>query len=109
MTAANTSQQPENTDSPQGLGFAFGAYFLWGFLPLYMKLVAHVPPAEVVTHRVLWSVPLAGALLLFLRRLDDLKAALRVAAHPVDGLRHGCADLAQLGDLCLGDQLWLRD
>lgn len=77
MTAANTSHQPENTDSPQGLGFAFGAYFLWGFLPLYMKLVAHVPPAEVVTHRVLWSVPLAGALLLFLRRLDDLKAALR--------------------------------
>ncbi|CUH79282.1 putative chloramphenical resistance permease RarD [Tritonibacter multivorans] len=77
MTAANTPAQQENTDSPQGLGFALGAYFLWGFLPLYMKLVAHIPPAEVVTHRVLWSLPLAGALLLFLRRLDDLMAALR--------------------------------
>ena len=77
MTAANTPAQQDNIDSPQGLGFAFGAYFLWGFLPLYMKLLAHIPPAEVVTHRVLWSVPLAGALLLYLRRVDDLMTALR--------------------------------
>jgi chloramphenicol-sensitive protein RarD len=77
MTAANTPAQQENIDSPQGLGFALGAYVLWGFLPLYMKLLAHIPPAEVVTHRVLWSVPIAGALLLLLRRVDDLLAALR--------------------------------
>ncbi len=77
MTAANTPAQQENIDSPQGLGFALGAYVMWGFLPLYMKLLAHIPPAEVVTHRVLWSVPIAGALLLLLRRVDDLLAALR--------------------------------
>ena len=77
MTAANTPAQQENIDSPQGLGFALGAYVMWGFLPLYMKLLAHIPPAEVVTHRVLWSVPIAGALLLLLRRGDDLLAALR--------------------------------
>ena len=77
MTAANTPAQQENIDSPQGLGFALGAYVMWGFLPLYMKLLAHIPPAEVVTHRVLWSVPIAGVLLLLLRRVDDLLAALR--------------------------------
>lgn len=77
MTAANTPAQQQNIDSPQGLGFALGAYVMWGFLPLYMKLLAHIPPAEVVTHRVLWSVPIAGALLLLLRRVDDLLAALR--------------------------------
>jgi chloramphenicol-sensitive protein RarD len=36
---------------------------LWGFLPLYMKALAHIPPAEVIVHRVLWSLPIAGVVL----------------------------------------------
>ncbi|MCV6586867.1 MAG: EamA family transporter RarD [Marinibacterium sp.] len=68
---------PENKDTPQGLGFAIAAYVLWGFLPLYLKAVSHLGPAEVVAHRVIWSVPLAGALLIALRRTKDLQAALR--------------------------------
>lgn len=63
-------------DTLQGLGFAFGAYFLWGFLPLYMKMLSHVGPAEVVAHRIIWSVPLAGILLIILGRTKDLRAAL---------------------------------
>ena len=63
-------------DTPAGLGFALGAYVLWGFLPLYMKMLAHVNPAEVVAHRVIWSVPLAGLLLILMRRTRDLRAAL---------------------------------
>ncbi len=72
-----TTQKPENVDTPQGLAFAITAYLLWGFLPLYLKAVSHIPAAEVVSHRVIWSVPLAGALLIVLRRTDDLRAALR--------------------------------
>ncbi|MEX0371011.1 MAG: EamA family transporter, partial [Tateyamaria sp.] len=64
-------------DTPQGLGFAISAYFLWGFLPLYMKLLSHVGPAEVVAHRIIWSVPIAGLLLVALRRTGDLMVALR--------------------------------
>ena len=30
----------KNEDTPQGLAFAVGAYVFWGFLPLYMKLLA---------------------------------------------------------------------
>lgn len=67
----------ENTDTPQGLAFAISAYVLWGFLPLYMKLVAHIPAAEVVVHRVLWSVPVAGILLIVLGRTRDLKNAIK--------------------------------
>mmetsp|Transcript_28620 Transcript_28620/g.53898 ORF Transcript_28620/g.53898 Transcript_28620/m.53898 type:complete len:298 (-) Transcript_28620:758-1651(-) len=63
-------------DTPQGLGFALGAYFLWGFLPLYMKLLSHVGPAEVVAHRIIWSVPIAGVLLVMLGRTGDLRTAL---------------------------------
>jgi chloramphenicol-sensitive protein RarD len=55
-------------DTPRGFGFALAAYGLWGFLPLYMKALAHVPPAEVVAHRVIWSVPIAGLVLVLLGR-----------------------------------------
>lgn len=68
---------PANVDTPRGLAFAVAAYFLWGFLPLYMKALAHIPPAEVVVHRVLWSVPVAGLVLVAMRRTGDIKVALR--------------------------------
>ncbi|GGX41199.1 permease [Tateyamaria omphalii] len=64
-------------DTPAGLGFALGAYFLWGFLPLYMKMVSHMSAAEVVAHRVIWSVPIAAVVLILLKRTGDLMAALR--------------------------------
>ena len=41
---------------------------LWGFLPLYLKLVAHIPPMEVVAHRVIWSLPITAVILLLLKR-----------------------------------------
>lgn len=68
---------PLNEDTPQGLAFALSAYGLWGFLPLYMKMLAHVPPAEVVAHRILWSIPIAVVVLILLRRTAALREALR--------------------------------
>jgi chloramphenicol-sensitive protein RarD len=68
---------PERSgDSPAGLAFAVSAYFLWGFLPLYMRLLEHVPAAEVVAHRVIWSIPIAGLVLILLGRTRDIKEAL---------------------------------
>ena len=67
----------QGEDSARGFAFAFAAYVLWGFLPLYLKLLAHIPAVEVVAHRVVWSVPIAAGTLLVLSRLDDLRAALR--------------------------------
>lgn len=66
-----------NEDSVAGLGFAITAYVLWGFLPLYMKLMAHIPAPEVVAHRIIWSVPIALVVLVVMRRLQDVKTALR--------------------------------
>ena len=65
-----------NEDSLRGFAFAVSAYLLWGFLPLYMKALAHIPPAEVVVHRILWSVPIAAAVLALQGRTADLRAAL---------------------------------
>lgn len=68
---------PENADTPKGFVLAVTAYVLWGFLPLYMKAMAHIGPVEIVAHRIIWSVPVAGLLLVALGRTGDLKAALR--------------------------------
>lgn len=72
-----TSASVRNEDSLSGLAFAVSAYVFWGFLPLYMKLMDHIPAEEVLAHRVIWSVPVAGLVLIVLRRTDDLMAALR--------------------------------
>jgi chloramphenicol-sensitive protein RarD len=66
----------ENRDTKQGFIYAGAAYLMWGFLPFYMKALAHVPPFEVVAHRILWSVPLALIILHFLGLLSGLKSAL---------------------------------
>ncbi|WP_136622802.1 MULTISPECIES: EamA family transporter RarD [Mesorhizobium] len=68
-----------DADSKAHRGFllALGAYLLWGLLPFYMKAVAHLPLAEVIAHRIVWSVPIAAAVLVWAGRTADFKAALR--------------------------------
>ncbi|MCE6960751.1 EamA family transporter RarD [Cereibacter sphaeroides] len=68
---------PRNEDSLRGMGFALSAYLLWGVLPIYMKALAHVPPHEVVAHRVIWSVPVALGVLVALGRTSELRVALQ--------------------------------
>lgn len=80
MAASQDTTHPATAadgDSARGFAFALAAYAIWGVLPLYMKMLAHIPPQEVVAHRVLWSVPLAGVVLLVLGRTHDIRAALR--------------------------------
>lgn len=77
MADAKTTPAPTNGDSPRGFAYALTAYLLWGFLPFFMKAVAHIPAFEVVAHRIVWSVPIAGLVLLWLGRTDDVKTALR--------------------------------
>ena len=67
---------PTNGDTLSGFCFAFSAYFLWGFLPIYMKMLAHFPSAEIVAHRVIWSVPIAGIVLILMGRTKDVRAAI---------------------------------
>lgn len=50
-------------DTPAGFLYAGGAYAIWGFLPLYFKLLAKVPALEILAHRILWSIPIAAAVL----------------------------------------------
>jgi chloramphenicol-sensitive protein RarD len=72
-----TVQSDQDAKARRGFLLALGAYFLWGLLPFYMKAVAHLPLAEVISHRILWSVPIAAAVLVWAGRTADFKAAIR--------------------------------
>lgn len=72
-----TLQETTPADSRRGFFLALSAYFLWGLLPFYMKAVAHLPLAEVVAHRIIWSVPIAAVVLVMVNRTADFRAALR--------------------------------
>lgn len=60
-----------------GLLNGFGAYALWGLLPLYFKLIPGVSPVETVAHRVIWSVAFLAIVIAATRLLSPLLTALR--------------------------------
>ena len=39
----------------KGLIYVFGAYAIWGFFPIYFKLLQAVPAIQIVAHRISWS------------------------------------------------------
>ena len=59
-----------------GLLLGVGAYLLWGVLPLYFKVLAHVRPTEIVAHRIVWSLLFLLALAAIWGRLPQIRAAL---------------------------------
>ena len=60
-----------------GLPYALGAYAIWGFVPLFFKLLSDVPPAEVLAQRIVWSLPLCFVIMAFRRQIGDYLAALK--------------------------------
>lgn len=53
------------------------AYACWGLFPLYFKALETVPPAEMLAHRVAWSLVFLAAVLAAIRRWGWLAPALR--------------------------------
>jgi len=49
--------------SRSGVLAALGAFFLWGVLPMYWKLIDFLPPPSIVAQRTLWSLVILLAVL----------------------------------------------
>jgi chloramphenicol-sensitive protein RarD len=48
-----------------GNWYAIGAYAIWGLLPIYLRLLRHVPALQLTSHRIIWSfILLVGIVLL---------------------------------------------
>jgi chloramphenicol-sensitive protein RarD len=63
----------------RGYLYGFGAYALWGFFPLYIKLLQPARPVEILAHRVLWSAAFVALVLAAMRNWAFLRA---LARHP---------------------------
>ena len=48
------------------------ACFIWGFAPIYYKLLATVPPLELLSHRTIWSFIFFFGVLGFYGRIKEL-------------------------------------
>lgn len=59
-----------------GIQLGLAAYAIWGFMPLYFKLLASVQPTEIVANRILWSLLLLALLATFWRRWAAIRVAL---------------------------------
>lgn len=73
----------ERASTRTGLAQGVAAYLIWGFLPLYFKLLRDVPPAQVLAHRILWSLLLLVVAVVALRRARAIRAAVKGRVLPL--------------------------
>jgi chloramphenicol-sensitive protein RarD len=71
MSAPTPFEEPK----PSGLPAALSAYTIWGFLPLYLLLVRHIPPFEFVGWRIIWTLPLCLLIVAARRQFAELRVA----------------------------------
>ena len=62
----------------KGILALVGCCTVWGLSAIYYKMVAHVPPLEVLAHRTLWSVLFFGVVLALQGRLIEIVRVFRV-------------------------------
>jgi chloramphenicol-sensitive protein RarD len=77
MHAMTVAMTPAADQTRNGLIFAAAAYGLWGFLPLYFKLLGELSPFVILAHRIVWSVPTALIAVAIAGRLGDFLDVVR--------------------------------
>lgn len=60
-----------------GVLLAIAAYSMWGFAPIYFKLLLAMPALEILVHRIVWSVVILLLLILVLKQHPKVIAALK--------------------------------
>ncbi|WP_229071809.1 EamA family transporter RarD [Actinoplanes sp. DH11] len=65
------------SDERRGYLYGLTAYTLWGFFPIYFKLLQPSPALEILGHRILWSVVFVALLLTVMRNWAFLGRILR--------------------------------
>jgi len=62
----------------RGLFSAIAAFLIWGFLPLYWKLLKVVPAFEILIHRIIWSTIFLFIIILFQKRVKEFLSAFKL-------------------------------
>src|SRR5437868_936232 len=66
-TPAASAKSNRRWGSRAGLVYGFGAYTIWGFIPLYFRALSSVAPLIILCHRVFWSALFLGGVITFRR------------------------------------------
>ena len=61
----------------RGIGFALGAFIIWGMNPIYFRLVREASFAEITAHRVVWMLIILLGVAVVTRKLGVLKKYLQ--------------------------------
>ena len=80
-----------NTETRLGFFAGLGAFFIWGSLPLYIRLMQHIGAADLLAHRVVWSIPTALIFIAIAANWRDVRTALKWAQliiEPHYNIRH---------------------
>ncbi len=59
-----------------GIIFAICAYSMWGFAPIYFKSLMSIPAAEILMHRVVWSLLVLTLLIIGLKNIAKVRLAI---------------------------------
>jgi len=59
----------------KGVWYGIGAYILWGFFPIYWKLLHHVSALQVISHRISWSFIILFIFIFITRQWGEFSAA----------------------------------
>jgi len=70
--------------------FGLAAFIAWGFLPVYWKQLAAVPPFEIICHRVVWSCVFLCFIITWQHRWHEVR---RVVMAPADMARLSISSL----------------
>ena len=77
MNRAEAAPAENEPNTRKGLGLGVAAYGLWGVLPVYFKALKSIDAADIVAHRIVWSVPILAGLLSFTDAWGEVRQALR--------------------------------
>jgi chloramphenicol-sensitive protein RarD len=64
-------------DERAGVALGLGAYAIWGSFPLFFPLLEPARPAEILAHRIVWSLLAFAAVLAVARRFPALAVLVR--------------------------------
>ncbi|MBL8090037.1 MAG: EamA family transporter RarD [Anaerolineales bacterium] len=58
----------------KGIWYGIGAYAMWGFFPIYWKLLKHVPALELLGHRIAWSFIFLIIIILISKQWNEFRS-----------------------------------
>jgi chloramphenicol-sensitive protein RarD len=67
----------ETINQISGIAYLLPAYFVWGFSPVFWKLLSHVNSLELLLHRTIWSLVLLQVFIFMQKRGKELLTTLK--------------------------------